>query len=259
MMSAMKAVTTAGIAWIGMLGAALAADVTPGPFDAPPAFPARATPPVVAPGPFDAPPAYAVAKVYDWTGFYVGINGGGVFGDTSWYSTFEPTGGSANLASGLVGGTAGYNLQTGEPYVLGVEADIDWAGLKATVSSPLAVICVPGCEFKVPWLATVRLRFGYAFNRILPYITGGAVIADLKADVVGNPFGTGTEISTNLGWTVGAGIEYAFTDALRAKIEYLHIDLNGFNCNAACAGNPVSFNLSGNVIRAGLNYRLWVQ
>jgi len=250
MMSAMKTVTAAGVALIAALGAARAADVQV----LPSAYPARSNAaPVVTPGLFDAPPAYPVVRVYDWTGFYAGINGGGVFGRTQWNSINESVGGNADLASGLVGGTAGYNLQTGEPYVFGIEADIDWTDMKATVASPS--VCLPGCEFKVPWLATARLRFGYAFDRILPYVTGGAVIGDLNADIVGKPFGT--DATTNLGWTAGAGVEFALTDALRAKIEYLHIDLNGFNCNVACAGNPVSFTVNGNIIRAGLNYRFW--
>jgi opacity protein-like surface antigen len=101
----------------------------------------------------------------------------------------------------------------------------------------------------------VRLRFGYAFDTILPYITGGVAIANFNADIVGAPFGTAT--ATNLGWTAGAGIEFAITNALRAKVEYLHADLNGFSCNVACGGGPVSFNVNANVIRAGLNYRLW--
>jgi outer membrane immunogenic protein len=67
-----------------------------------------------------------------------------------------------------------------------------------------------------------------------------------------------------LGWTVGVGLEYGFTEALRAKVEYLYVDLNGFSCNTGCSGSPVvpggpvSFTMHDNVIRAGLNYRLWI-
>jgi outer membrane immunogenic protein len=254
----MKTPLIAGIAFIASCGAAVAADavVTPGPFSPPPAYPAApAYPaPAVTPGPFAPPPAYPVARVYDWTGFYVGINGGGAFGTTNWFSVPNIIGGSANLTSGLVGGTAGYNLQTGEPYVLGIEADLDWTGLKATTAST-ACAPNPACQLSAPVLGTVRLRFGYAFDAILPYVTGGAAIANLSADIVGAPFGTAT--ATNLGWTAGAGVEFAISNALRAKVEYLHVDLNGFSCNIACGGGPVSFNVTSNIIRAGLNYRLW--
>jgi outer membrane immunogenic protein len=251
----MKTVMMASIAFIASAGAAFAADVgpviTPGPFSPPPAFP---TGPTVRPGPFEPPPAFPQARVYNWTGFYVGINGGGAFGDTRWFSVPDLVGGTANFSGGLVGGTAGYNLQTGDPFVVGFEADLDWSGLKATITP---ASCAPGCELNIPWLGTARLRFGWAFNDILPYVTGGAAVGLLKASIVGTP--AGINEANNIGWTAGAGIEFALTDALRAKVEYLHVDLNGFDCNAACGGGPISFNVrDDNVIRAGLNYRLWM-
>ena len=255
----MKTMMTVGLACIIALGAgasprAFAADmtVTPGPFAPPPAYP-----PAVTPGPLAPPPAYPLAKVYDWTGFYVGINGGGAFGTVPWNSAPNQVTGSQSMSGGLLGGTAGYNLQTGEPYVLGVEADLDWADMK-TSTAPAACAGLGGsgiCELRDPLFATTRLRFGYAFDRFMPYVTGGVAIAWLKADIVGQPFGQAP--ATQLGWTAGAGLEYAITDALRAKLEYLHADVNGFSCNAPCGGGPVSFNYNTNVIRAGLNYRLW--
>jgi len=254
----MKTVVMAGIAFIASAGAALAADaqVTPGPFQAPPAFPAGQVHwgPTVLPGPFDPPPAYPARKFYDWTGFYAGINGGGASGKTNWFSVPDDLSGSSSISGGLAGGTAGYNLQTGDPFVVGMEADFDWADIRGTASPPT---CAPGCEFRIPWLATARLRFGYAlFDTVLPYITGGAAIADLNADIIGKPFGVAA--TTNLGWTAGAGVEFVISGAWRAKVEYLYIDLNGFSCNAECAGGPVSFNVHDSVVRAGLNYRLWM-
>ena len=256
----MKTTMTLGLAFIIALGAAarstaFAADmaVTPGPFEPRPAYP-----PAVAPGPLAPPPAYSLTRVYDWTGFYVGINGGGAFGSVPWNSVPNLVTGSQSMSGGLAGGTAGYNLQTGEPYVFGVEADLDWADMKAT-TAPAACAGQGGsgiCELRDPLFATTRLRFGYAFDRFLPYVTGGVAIAWLKADIVGQPFGQAP--STQLGWTAGAGLEYAITDALRAKVEYLHADVNGFSCDAPCGGGPVSFKFNTNVIRAGLNYRLWV-
>jgi outer membrane immunogenic protein len=258
----MKTLMIAGIAFFASASAALAADavptITPGPFSPPPAYPAvQSYPqPAVAPGPLAPPPAYPVARVYDWTGLYVGANGGATFGNTHWFSAPNAASGTADLTGGLAGGTVGYNLQTGEPFVLGVEADLDWAGTKAT-TSPAACAPNPDCELKIPWLGTARLRFGYAFDTILPYVTAGIAVGDLNADMVGKPLGTGS--TTNLGWTAGGGVEFALSAALRAKVEYLYADLNGFSCNAACGGGPVSFNVHANVIRAGLNYRLWVQ
>jgi outer membrane immunogenic protein len=237
---------------------AVAADVepvvTPGLFNAPPAFPAARLygEPVVTPGPFTAPPAFPAVRVYNWTGAYVGINGGGTWGRTNWTSVPDATNGASNLSVGLVGGTFGYNLQTGDPFVLGAEVDIAGPGVKGTVS-PLS--CAPGCEVRNPWLATARLRFGYAFDGILPYATVGVAIGGLVANIAGTPFGT--ERANNLGWVLGAGVEFVISGPWTAKVEYLHADLNGFSCNVACGGGPISFNVTENIVRAGVNYRIW--
>jgi outer membrane immunogenic protein len=253
----MKTVLVASLALIAAASGALAADyepvVTPGPFSPPPAFPAaQVKEPIVTPGAFSPPPAFPAIKVYDWTGFYVGLNAGGAFGRSVWSSVPDLTSGSSNVSGALAGGTIGYNLQTGDPFVVGIEADIDWSGIKGTVPP---ASCAPGCEIKNPWLGTARLRFGYAFNAIMPYVMAGAAIGDLDANIVGAPFGG--QGATNIGWTAGGGVEFLISGPLRAKVEYLHVDLNGFSCNAACGGGPISFNVNANIIRAGLNYRLW--
>ena len=262
----MKRMMLAGIAFIASSSVALAADagavVTPGPFSPPPAYGGAAAypTPAVMPGPFAPPPAYPPVRVYDWTGFYVGINGGGESGSTEWVSLvpIPPAAGTAHFSGGIVGGALGYNLQTGEPYVLGIEADLDWSGgLKATTALAAGCVNLAGtaapCELQVPWLGTARLRFGYAFDTIMPYLTGGAALANLKAETVGQPLGSVAD--TNLGWTVGGGIEAAVWDAWRVKVEYLYVNLNGFTCNGPCAGGPIGFDVKSSVVRAGINYR----
>lgn len=244
-------------------GSALAAEaeavVRPGPFDAPPAFPARRVydrPPVyepaVVPDVLTAPPAFPAVRLYNWTGAYVGINGGGAWGHPSWTSVPDLTSGTYNISGGLVGGTLGYNLQTGEPLVIGVETDIAWSGVKGSVPP---ASCAPTCDMRSNWLATARLRFGYAFDTVMPYVTAGAAISRLSANTTGAPFGT--DYANNLGWTAGLGIEVVVWGPWTAKLEYLYADLNGFSCNVACGGGPISFNVRENVVRAGLNYRIW--
>jgi outer membrane immunogenic protein len=240
-------------------GVAFAADpiVTPGPFDAPPAFPpVRTQEAPVTPGTYKAPPPFGAIRLFDWTGFYLGVNGGGALTSTSWTSVPDLVSGTLKSTGGLIGGTAGYNLQTGDAFVEGVEADMDWTSISGTVSPASC----PSCNFRIPWLATTRLRFGYSINGFLPYATGGAAIGGLYANQSGAPFGTAT--SANLGWTAGGGLEVAITDALRVKIEYLYVNLNGFSCNGPCSligtgGGPISFNPTGSIIRVGLNYKLW--
>jgi outer membrane immunogenic protein len=192
---------------------------------------------------YKAPPAQ-VTQAYNWTGFYLGINGGGGWGHSNWDSSAA----SIGVSGGVAGGTAGYNWQFGNA-VLGLEADIDWANLKGTSSSAL---CPAGCTTSDTWLSTVRGRAGYAFGGVLPYITGGLAMGDIRAATPGFAGAS----SSNAGWTVGGGIEFALPGNWSAKAEYLHVDLGSFNCGANCNGLPNdNVSLHDNVVRAGVNYR----
>jgi outer membrane immunogenic protein len=108
----------------------------------------------VAPPP-QAPAAYVpvVAPVYNWGGIYIGINGGYGFGSTQWQS---PTAGvvgtgTFNTNGGLIGGTAGFNFQSGQ-VVFGIEGDWDWAGISGSTSNTTSTIggCGAGaaCTFE---------------------------------------------------------------------------------------------------------------
>ena len=128
---------------------------------------------------------------YDWSGFYLGINGGGGWGRSNWSA--NNTGFGVN--GGQVGGTFGYNRQLGN-FVFGLEGDIDWSGLNGTGSS---AGCPGGCSTSETWLSTVRGRIGYAFDRVMPYATGGLAVGDIRASMPGFAGGT----STNAGLDVG--------------------------------------------------------
>jgi outer membrane immunogenic protein len=193
-----------------------------------------------APAPYFKAPVYVP---YNWTGFYIGINGGGAFGTSNWDSN-----GSRNISGGLVGGTIGYNYQWGQA-VFGVEGDIDWASISGTSSN---ATCPFGCKTSDTWLSTVRGRIGYAADRFMPFVTGGAAFGDIRASTPG----FATQSSTNAGWTLGGGIEGAITQNWTAKVEYLYVDLGNFNCGLNCGAgvtNNVSFKT--NILRAGLNYK----
>src|SRR5262249_38838080 len=103
----------------------------------------RYEPPVVTKAPVYNP-------VYNWTGFYVGSNGGGGWGRSRW-----DTADSFNTSGWLVGGTAGYNWQMNQ-VVFGVEGDVDWANIKGSTTT----LCPFGCNTSDSWLATVRGRLG---------------------------------------------------------------------------------------------------
>jgi outer membrane immunogenic protein len=192
---------------------------------------------------YKAPPP-AMAPAYNWSGFYLGINGGGGWGHSNWDTSSDRIG----LSGGLVGGTAGYNWQLGNA-VLGLEGDIDWANLKGTNSSTL---CPAGCSTSDSWLSTVRGRAGYAFGGVLPYLTGGLAVGDIRAATPGFAGAS----NTSAGWTAGGGIEFALPGNWSAKAEYLYVDLGRFNCGVNCNGLPSdNVSMHDNVVRAGVNYR----
>jgi len=181
-------------------------------------------------------PLYSPA--YNWSGFYLGVVGGGGWGGSSWDST-----GSFDISGWTAGGTAGYNYQVGQA-VFGLEGDISWSDIRGTTLG-----C---CETKNTWLSTVRGRLGYAFDRFMPYVTGGAAFGEVQANVPGFPGAS----DTRTGWTLGGGVEYAITNNLSAKAEYLYVDLGSFNCGINCGVAPndnVSFN--SHIVRGGLNWK----
>jgi outer membrane immunogenic protein len=191
--------------------------------------------PAPAQAPYFAPP-------YNWTGFYVGINGGGAWGTSRWDST-----GSFDVSGGLVGGTLGYNWQAGA-IVFGIEGDINWTDIDGRTNTA----CPLGCRTENGWLGTVRGRIGYAFDRFMPYVTGGLAFGDVDARTPGSPGAS----SDRTGWTVGAGLEFALAGNWTAKAEYLYVDLGSFNCGLNCgAFTPDNVSFKTNVLRVGLNYR----
>jgi outer membrane immunogenic protein len=198
---------------------------------------------------YKAPPRQK-APAYNWSGFYLGVNGGGGWGHSYWDTSTDRVG----LSGGLVGGTAGYNYQFQNNFVLGLEGDMDWAHLNGTNSS---VNCPAGCSTSDTWLSTVRGRAGYAFGGVMPYVTGGLAVGDIRASTPGFPGAS----DTNAGWTVGGGVEFALPGNWTAKAEYLHVDLGNFNCGANCNGMPTdNVSMHDNLVRAGVNYRFgWGQ
>jgi len=224
----MKRVVLAGIgalAVMTMMGAANAADI-----QRRQAMPAKA-------------PAYVAA--YNWTGLYVGVNGGGGFGNSTWSG---PTGTSGfNTTGGVVGGTIGYNYQMNQA-VFGLEGDIDWSNIHGnTTTAP----CTTSCETRNSWLSTARGRIGYAFDRFMPFVTGGAAFGDIKT----SPAGFAGDRDTRAGWTLGGGLEAALAGPWTTKVEYLYVDLGKANCPVGSCAVSTNVNFHTNLVRAGLNYR----
>jgi outer membrane immunogenic protein len=193
-------------------------------------------------------PVYSAPAYASWSGFYVGLNGGYGFGKASVTNDVGTTG-DFNVKGALVGGTAGYNFQTGT-WVWGVEGDIDYSGMKGSSSA----FCVPDCTVSNSWLGTARARLGYAgWNNWLPYITGGLAAGNVKLAQDGG----GSDSKTKLGWTAGLGVEYALFTNWSVKAEYLYADLGKSTCAAPTCnpGADVTTTFKANIVRLGVNYR----
>jgi outer membrane immunogenic protein len=239
--------------------------------------------------PVKAPP---IVPVYDWTGFYVGINGGYSFGrsETDFnFPGFPIVSGKFNLNGGLAGGQAGYNWQFGPKMVFGVEGDLQWARQSGTLEiadGPFCTVIAGGAlltrcvtsqatlEQRLKWFGTGRLRLGVLpLPYMLLYATGGVAFGEFEDNVTlaatsvsTGPNGTNTTVATaagsannnRVGWTVGGGMEYVLNGPWTAKFEYLFVDYGNYSNTYTLGGVPVlttNTHMIDNVIRFGLNYR----
>jgi outer membrane immunogenic protein len=185
--------------------------------------------------------------VFNWTGFYVGINGGYGWVDND----VSGLGGMGQLKGGFVGGQLGYNLQIPSGWVFGVEADAHWADMSRTDVATVGN-AVFSLEQRFENFGTFRGRVGYAVNTVMFYGTGGWAWANQvgTASVAVPGYFAAASISNFLsGYAAGAGIEWAFHPNASLKVEYLHM---GFDTNNYLGVLPVSTNVD--TIRVGLNY-----
>lgn len=207
-------------------------------------------------------------EAYDWTGPYVGLQGGYAWGEndvssTGTESTEEVLGRAAVLngrdghmdLDGFVGGLhAGYNWQS-DALVLGIEGDIEFADINGDTDVINGNgIKVGEVEQEIDWLGSLRLRAGFAADRALFYATGGLAVGGVELtlkDSDGDEFASNSE--TNWGWTLGGGIEYAVTDDLSARIEYRYTDLGDIDADNGDDDDGKA-DTAFHAVRAGLSW-----
>jgi len=239
-----------------------------------------------------APAPFVSAPMFTWTGFYAGVNAGWVRNETrvdnrgtAGFDAAFGAGTDAALAgafparlgssdrNGFIGGVqAGYNQQFGM-FVAGIEADINWLGNRSASTSTTRTFGAPifgdvnvATRSRTDWLGTARLRAGVAIDRVMIYGTGGLAFGApnhrLNVTTGGVLTHTGTNDDMKAGWTLGAGAEYAFTNNITMKAEYLYYDLGRTSVTATptaagAVGTSASarFDNKGHIARVGLNYK----
>lgn len=223
------------------------------------------------------------APIFTWTGFYVGAHAGYGWGSNGWGDPIDTLNGPLfagdgpyspkyDIDGGLAGGQIGVNWQVNQ-FVFGLEADGAWANIKGegSVNSPVfgnnCLASGDPCTTKIDALGTITGRLGVASDRALFYAKGGAAWASVKhtsGSHLDPAFSYSAEVDeTRWGWTVGAGVEYAFAPNWSAKVEYSYIDLGDddatFNYAPAGLINPysASSDITLHTVKAGINYRFW--
>jgi outer membrane immunogenic protein len=221
--------------------------------------------------PVKARPAPApVDPAYDWSGFYVGLNGGYGWQDhrpditvMNQFGTLATTPG-LQASGGFGGGQAGYNWQRGW-VVFGLEGDIEGASIRDGFNR---LVDIAGdnvnASRNISWFGTVRGRFGFAVKNFLFYGTGGFAFGGVQNTLLVSNGGLAANLnsnSTQTGYTAGAGAEYAFNRSWSVKAEYQYINLGSYTLSAPVLppnGIIVSSTRLTNdfhTVRVGVNYK----
>ncbi len=174
-----------------------------------------------------APPA-PIAAVYDWTGFYIGANGGWGSSHNSWDLGANTPGalpgpeGSHDATGGTVGGQIGYRWQMGQ-FVFGVEGQGNWADFSG---SNVSLVFAPDSNrTKIDAFGLITGQVGYAINNVLLYAKGGAAVTSNKYEIIDGATGGVLASTSNTRWggAVGAGVEFAFAPNWSVGVEYDHL------------------------------------
>jgi outer membrane immunogenic protein len=203
-------------------------------------------------GPSYYPNSYHPTSI-DWTtGFYVGVQLGGAFGSASWTDPFSGLSDSPKPAGIIGGGQFGVNWMR-DSFLLG--AEMDFAGMDLASSAPDGA---GTHKVSANWLSLVTGRAGFAINQFLLYAKGGFAFGNERNTVIspaGSVFTTGT--TTQYGWTVGGGAEYAFTPHWSARVEYDFIDLPSHDIvlTGPTSSRPANVDFTIQKVVGGVNYR----
>jgi outer membrane immunogenic protein len=199
---------------------------------------------------YKAPPPI-VAPIPTWQGFYIGGHAGG-----GWIKDGD---------SGFIGGgQIGYNWQFAPNWLIGVEGDFTWTDLGQSSTLFVPPGTTLSASANLNWLASVRGRLGYTWDRYMLYFTGGGAWADLDGSATLTVAGVGAASATAgaraSGWVIGGGGEWMFAPNWSFGVEYLHYTFDSVSGTVAGPAGTASFNFGSgdaqvDVVRARLNYK----
>ena len=229
-------------------------------------LPSRRAPPVYAPPP--------PIPVFTWTGFYLGGQVGYAFGRDNHVVPTEGAIFSSSPNGVIGGGHVGYNFSTqsipvlgqvagafggvpliggfgGAGGVVGVEGDVDGSSFRGAAENPITTTIV---QTRIPIQGSIRGRVGIAVDRILFFATGGAAFADVRRNYFAPTGVVYSYAPTRVGYTVGGGVEYAFTNTLSLRAEYRYSDF-GRQADLVAGFVPVYGRVTEQIARGGFSYK----
>jgi len=209
------------------------------------------------------------APIFSWTGCHLGADVGFAWATDKDRETVTATGAASifspfptNTArpdGAKVGGYLGCDYQFSGGFVIGLEGDAEWADI-TSIGTNFINTGIPADHYntRIRSEASVRGRLGYGFNSALFYVTGGGAWANVnETDVIGATGVSQSDSSTRGGWTVGAGVDYAFSNNVIGRIEYRYADFGTFSYAPTLVFPAFTehHRITENVIRAGLAYK----
>jgi outer membrane immunogenic protein len=195
-----------------------------------------------------------VAALYDWSGFYFGVNGGWGSSrkcwdrNTAFGGVFAAAEGCHNATGGVVGGEVGYRWQS-SAWVFGIEAQGDWANLRGSNTSlivpPPVIAVVPAIinQSRIEGFGLFTGQVGYSFDTVLLYVKGGAAVVWDRYRGINSTTGAFVDgvSETRVGGTVGAGLEYAFAPNWSVAAEYDHLFMGSRTLDFYATNAPGTF------------------
>ncbi len=220
---------------------------------------------------YKAPPA-PPPILFSWTGCHIGADVGiGWMRDTDnetstatgAVTSVSPTG-TANPSGVKAGGYFGCDYQFSGPIVIGAEGDVEWANIKGGSVNFTGVDSADSYETQSNFQASYRARLGWAFDRVLFYATGGGASARISEIYTCPAVNCGvntqeTFTDTRFGWTVGAGIDWAFTNNLIGRVEYRYADFGTLTNTplVVWTGANENHRITENAVRFGLAWKFF--